>query len=164
MKWKIALVLFELFVLVGCRNSLDHATIPPDCAQVGQVRISEVEETARGYAYSYKVYLPPCYVGEAALGYPVIYVLPGRGGGIGSWAGAGVNDIADALILAGEIPPVILVFTEDTNSDPFADNVSQDLIPHIEETYNVIGDRPHRTWSIDRTCRSADHWQVALAR
>jgi len=104
----------------------------------------EVPEASRGYPYTFGIYLPPCYNSAADPGYPVIYLVPGRGSGVNAWFAAGVNEIADELIMAQEVPPFIMVTTENTNSDPYADEIYQDLIPYIESHYPVLTDRRHR--------------------
>jgi len=90
------------------------------------------------------LYLPPCYEVAAEPGYPIIYLVPGRGGGAADWFGAGAAEIADRLILAGEVPPFLLVTTESTNNDPYATDIYNDLKPFIESNYKTLTDRAHR--------------------
>lgn len=96
----------------------------------------------RGYAYAFQLYLPPCYDDQQL--YPVIYLLPGRGGGPGDWFAAAAHLTADDLILTGQVLPFIIVTTENTDADPYAEAIIQDLIPAIESQYPIQADRQHR--------------------
>ena len=103
-----------------------------------------MEDASRGYPYRFMLYLPPCYDAEAEPGYPIIYMVPGRGSGPGAWFDAGVNEIADDLILAGEVPPFLLVTTENIDNDPAVTDIYNDLLPFIEQNYHTRSDRVHR--------------------
>ena len=64
------------------------------------------------------VYLPPGYA-TGTRRYPVIYQAPQ---GIGTWQdGMQLTSVMDALITAGSIPPMILVFVR-SSGGPFADS------------------------------------------
>jgi enterochelin esterase-like enzyme len=143
---KIKFYLFSLIlilILSSCTPEPPYTPLSSDCTTPGSVTHAIIEETSRGYPYRYALYLPPCYEAKAA-GYPVIYLIPGRGGGPGDWFAAGAGEIAGGLIFAGEIPPFIIVSTESTNNDAYADAIYSDLIPHIEAEYNAIPDRELR--------------------
>jgi enterochelin esterase-like enzyme len=114
------------------------------CLQAGQVLDGQVEQTARGYPYGFKIYLPPCYAEQPDAHYPVFYFVPGRGGGPGAWFFAGANLIADQLILDNKLPPFIIVATENTNDDPQATGIYDDLLPFIEGQYRVLSERRYR--------------------
>ena len=137
-------VCWVAILLAGCAPETGPATLEPGCAAPGTVLNGEVAETGRGYPYTFDLYLPPCFDLAADPGYPVIYLVPGLGGSVFTWFSAGVNQIADELILAGEVPPFLIVSTENTNNDPFAGDIYQDLIPYIESHYPVLADRRHR--------------------
>jgi len=47
------------------------------------------------------------------------------------------------MILSREIPPFLIVATENIDSDSMADTIYNDLIPHIEENYPIAKDRKH---------------------
>jgi enterochelin esterase family protein len=74
----------------------------------------------------------------------VLYLVPGRGSSPDSWLAAGLPEVVDGLILAEEIPPFIIVTTENTDSDPLADTVYKELIPIVESQYPIADDRLHR--------------------
>ena len=48
------------------------------------------------------------------------------------------------MILSQEVPPFIIVATENTESDPLAETIYNELIPHIENQYPIIKDRQYR--------------------
>jgi enterochelin esterase-like enzyme len=144
------LFLAGLFLsLFGCAPPATLISSTPSpldlgCTQPGQVLDGAVEQTARGYPHGFKIYLPPCYADQPDVRYPVFYFVPGRGGGPGSWFFAGANLIADELILGNKLPPFIMVATENTDNDPQATGIYDDVLPYIEEHYRVHSERRYR--------------------
>ncbi|RPJ23319.1 MAG: esterase family protein [Chloroflexi bacterium] len=123
------------------------ATLPKDCqasGASGEIIRAELPQPARGYAYSYRVYLPPCFTAEAEDPYPVLYLVPGRSSAPDTWFNPGLAEIVDGLILSGEIPPFIIVTTENTDSEPMADTIHNELIPIVESQYPILDDRRYR--------------------
>lgn len=90
----------------------------------GDVRVVDVEASAlRGNALGdptrrlLPVYVPPGFDPEGSRRYPVIYVLPGfTGSAVGMLAARpwerGVVEIADAEIVAGRMPPTLVVLVD----------------------------------------------------
>jgi len=74
----------------------------------------------------------------------VLYLVPGRSSASGSWFAAGLADVVDRMTLHQEIPPFIIVATENIENDPMGDTIHNELIPYIESQYPVIGDRQYR--------------------
>lgn len=139
-------VLALLIFLCGCglrQTPNPIAILQQGCTSPGTIIPAEVPETARGYPYNYRIYLPPCFSAESESRYPVLYLVPGRGGAPDTWFTAGLGDVVDRMILSGEIPPFIIVATENIDSDPMADAIYNDLLPHIEENYPIAEDRKH---------------------
>lgn len=135
-----------LIFLCGCglrQTPGPIAVLQQECTSPGTVISSEVPETTRGYPYIYQVYLPPCFSAESESRYPVLYLVPGRGGAPDTWFTAGLGDVVDRMILGEEIPPFIIVATENIDSDSMAEAIYNDLIPHIEEKYSIANDRKH---------------------
>jgi S-formylglutathione hydrolase FrmB len=143
-------LLVGILLAVGCQalpsTSLVVDQTPPAfaCDEPGTIVRSEIESAGRGYAYNFHVYLPPCYESEAERRYPIVYLIPGRGSGPGAWFTAGADHAAEALIRNGDVPPFIIVTTENTDSDPYADAIFNDLIPDVESRYRIEADRNHR--------------------
>jgi enterochelin esterase-like enzyme len=105
---------------------------------------AEMTETTRGYPYSYRVYLPPCFSAESETDYPVLYLIPGRGSSPNSWFQAGLPEEMDRLIHARAVHPMIIVSTENTDSDPQAEAIYKELIPLVEEQYPIADARRYR--------------------
>lgn len=132
---------------MGCSAapiSAPLAQLPTDCTSLREIIRTELSEPSRGSTYSYRVYLPPCFTAESEFRYPVLYLIPGLGGGPDSWFAAGLAKIVDDLILNKEIPPFIIVTTESIDSDPFGETIHNELIPDVESQYPVMADRQFR--------------------
>lgn len=142
-----ALMLLCGLWLLGCQAV--EFPIPPlltesKCEEPGIVQPGIVEETSRGFDYNYVIYLPPCYESNSEQTYPVLYMLPGRGSGPGSWFAAGASTEAEQMILSEDVSPFLIVGTEEISSDPFGETIYRDLIPHIENSYRAKPERKHR--------------------
>jgi enterochelin esterase family protein len=120
------------------------AALPEGCTSSSEIIRAELAKPARGYPYSYRVYLPPCFSLESKARYPVLYLVPGRSSSPDSWLNAGLPAEVDRLILAQEIPPLIMVTTEDTDFDPLAETIYEELIPFVESQYPIAADRRYR--------------------
>jgi enterochelin esterase-like enzyme len=125
-------------------TSIPLADLPEDCAAPGEIVSAELAEPARGYPYSYRVYLPPCFSPEGEETYPVLYLVPGRLSSPDSWFAAGLAEEVDQLILGREIPPLIIVVTENTDADPQAETIYKELMPFVESQYPVAESRRYR--------------------
>jgi enterochelin esterase-like enzyme len=144
-----------LVLLSGCASTpIGTATLAPTaiplaalsegCTSPGEIIRAELTEPARGYPYSYRVYLPPCFSAEGEDRYPVLYLIPGRSSSPDSWFAAGAAEVVDQLILQHEILPLIIVTTENTDSDPQAETIYKELIPFVESQYRIASGRRHR--------------------
>lgn len=136
-----------LLLLCGCglgRTPKPFAALPKGCTTPGTIISADLPQPTRGYAYSYRVYLPPCYAAEAESHYPILYLIPGRTSSPDTWFAAGLADAVDQLILTEEIPPFLIVTTENIESDPMVETLYNELIPHIESQYPIIDDRQYR--------------------
>lgn len=126
----------------------------------GTTEVIQFESETLERPYEYYVYLPAGYGAEADTRYPVVYLLHGRGDDHYAWLnGVGV---LDALIAAGEIPPLIAVMPympssdeagyyidslytgEDFPAEPVETAFFNDLIPHVDATYPTIAAREGR--------------------
>src|SRR5688572_21048026 len=115
--WKLTFGLAGVLLLTACQT----VAITPnptalgalDCTTPGTVSSGSYTEAGSGEAHSFSIYLPPCYE-SAEASYPAIYLLPGAGGTQSTWVEAGADDAADTAILNGEVPPFILVASENT--------------------------------------------------
>jgi enterochelin esterase-like enzyme len=136
-----------LFWLVSCETSIGTAEkhlSTTACREAGTVLPGSLENTSRGYPYHFNVYLPPCYERETKQQYPVLYLLPGSGGGPYDWFAAGAGEAADQLIRRGEIPPLIIVATESIDSDRYGEVIFNDLIAYVDDQYRSQSQRKYR--------------------
>jgi enterochelin esterase-like enzyme len=76
-----------------------------------QIRDVEFASAALGRDMPYVVYLPPGYE-TSARRYPVLYMLHGMGGSASEWRTYGIFDVADRLIRAGTLTPMIIVLPQ----------------------------------------------------
>jgi enterochelin esterase-like enzyme len=137
----------SLFLLCGCGlvpASDSLAALPRGCAALGTIVSADLPQPERGYPYGYRIYLPPCFSAEGDGRYPILYLVPGRRGSPDSWLQAGLPEEVDRLILAGEIPPLIIVSTENIETDPLAETIYNELIPYVESQYPIASDRRYR--------------------
>ena len=100
----------------------------------------------------YSLYLPPGYVKNIAVRYPVIYHLHDAGGN--ELRAVTSAQVLQQGILAGRLPEMIMVFPNGGRSTMYQDSADgrflaettfiHELIPHIDATYRTIADRKGR--------------------
>lgn len=95
------------------------------------------------------VYLPPCYIEDAPVRYPVLYLLHGQNFAEDQWVRLGAPATADRLIAAGEIPPFLMVMPrdrlwEDPQKSPFDEVFLEALLPWVDESFRTLAVREDR--------------------
>jgi S-formylglutathione hydrolase FrmB len=127
-------------------------------AAQGTISSKSFRSATLGEDISYNVYLPTGYA-ESTARYPVLYLLHGRGDSMSAWTR--VKGDLDALIAAGDIPPLIAIMpdapwssrasyyvdSEYTGADPgrkVETAFIRDLIPHVDTTYRTMASRNGR--------------------
>lgn len=131
----------------------------PTETPAGTLEEHAYESALLGRAQRYAVYLPAGYA-ETTVTYPLAILLHGRGDNLASWAR--VAPELDALIAAGEVPPLVAVFPDAPSSERAGYYVDSaytggdapgaaletaffvELMPHIEASYRVHADRAGR--------------------
>jgi enterochelin esterase-like enzyme len=116
-------------------------TLSPVCEEAGTTETQSIKSSTPGVPYQFEIYLPPCYASQPDRRYPVLYLIPGRSSVPDTWINAGAAKIADAMIHTPEIPPFLIVSTQDTDKDPQAEEIQTLLIPYIGQTYRILPDR-----------------------
>lgn len=58
-----------------------------------------VESPALGWPIDVEYYLPPCYNQHIWASFPVLHLIPGRGGSMTVWNSAGAAKAANEMIL-----------------------------------------------------------------
>lgn len=118
-------------------------------ALAGQVTHHRFASETLGRDYPYMIYLPDGYR-EDDQAYPVIYLLHGSFGSERDWVERGrLERTADRLIRDGIIPPAVIVMPGsrswwiDGHNEAARSAFFDDLIPHIETTWQVV---PGRAW------------------
>ena len=117
------------------------ATAAP-CATPGRVEAGELLSAVAGQPMRYRVYLPPCY-GEDGRVYPTLYLFGGNVHDETFWDTLGIDEAAEAAIVAGQAPPLLIVMPDNgwlantTTSGPasYEGFVLNELIPHVESAY-----------------------------
>ncbi len=112
----------------------------------------------------YSVYLPPCYDQQPERRYPVLYMIHGMNYNNDQWDRLGADEMADALVAAGEVSPFIIVMPRDRSwdqpaDDPFGQVLVEALVPLIDEQYRTLPERSAR--AIGGLSRGAG-WAVHL--
>lgn len=97
----------------------------------------------------YVVLLPPCYEQQAGGRYPVLYLFHGLGADQEQWLRLGLAERAEAMMLAGEIPPFLVVLPFDFSfRQPgeyrFEEVFLEHLMPEIEARYRASDERAGR--------------------
>ena len=101
-----------------------------------------------GESFPYRVYLPPDYLRAPQRRYPVLYMLHGAGGNYTEWTDSFLPEQADRLIVAQEIPPLIIVMPDDggqtywanwSEGGPrWADYVTEDIVSTVDQRYRTL--------------------------
>jgi enterochelin esterase family protein len=138
----------------------------------GQVREVWYESKVTGSWRHAMVYLPPEYEAKSKQRFPVLYLQHGGGEDETGWIRQGhANFILDNLIAAREAKPMIVVMAygyarragvpapdlsgptmgtpqgaqaRDEMAKTFEDDVTQALIPFVDESFRTLADRDHR--------------------
>lgn len=103
------------------------------------------------------VYTPPDYGRDTRTRYPVLYLLHGANADETAWYRLGrVNLILDNLLAAGKIRPFLVVMpfgygvppgaaaAPGRNTEMFAKDLLEDVIPYIQSQYRALTDADHR--------------------
>ena len=119
-------------------------------ADAGEITKRSFESETLGRQYDYTIYIPDGY-GDSNLAYPALYLLHGSGGNENDWPVKGeAGQTLDRLIEAGDIPPMVVIMPAskswwvDGYNEAAETAFFDDLIPHVESSYDVIDAREGR--------------------
>ena len=107
------------------------------------------------------VYTPPGYAAEGARRYPSVYVIQGFTGNLTMWLSRPpfrqpFPETADALFVAGQAPPAIVVyvdawtgyggsqFVDSPGTGRYHSYLCDEVVPWVDARYRTIADRDHR--------------------
>lgn len=119
----------------------------------GAVAVRSYQSRTLGCTRTMRVWTPAGYE-KSTQKLPVLYLVHGGGDTDSSWPGAGAaGNILDNLLAEGKMKPMIVVMPNgsiDVDGDftgevpLFAQDMTTDIIPFIENNYRVLTDRHHR--------------------
>ena len=117
---------------------------PREDGQVGELTYVNYTD-CNGEAAPLGVYLPYGYDADREEPYKVLYLSHGGGGNETDWfAGGSVDYIFDNMIADGTVEPTVLITMNNTayswDFDVIIDNLTNNIIPYVEENYNVASD------------------------
>jgi len=109
----------------------------------GNIETRQLETALLPEPLVFRVYLPPCYHQLPERRYPVLYLLHGQTYTEEQWDRLGVDETADALIAAGQIPPLLIVMPREQDDltlppeNRYGEAILLDLIPYIDRNYRT---------------------------
>lgn len=123
---------------------------PEGCKKVeGSIRQGSLKTSLLREPLEFRLYLPACYDQATGKRYPVLYLIHGQSYTDDQWDRLGADEIADRLIAAGQIAPLIMVMPRDRewtqpDEDRFGDAVQQVLVPWVDRQFRTLTGRPYR--------------------
>lgn len=124
---------------------------PAGCQETqGRFEYQEIQTTLMTHPLSFRVYLPVCYDPDGEYEYPVLYFLHGQSFNDDQWDRLGADETLDALILAGEIAPFIIVMPKESDymsnqwDSKFGPAVAEELTVWMDEHYHTCAQRECR--------------------
>jgi len=136
-------LIIVILLVAGC-GIIPSSSSAINCDQPGLVEEFSFYSEIQKYDYIYNVYLPPCYDENSNREYPILYLIPGRGGGPDAWFSAGAADVFDETILSESVPPFIVVSTKNFSEDPYGEILYKELMSIIEANFRTINERKYR--------------------
>jgi len=117
----------------------------------GVVAIHRFQSKALGISRTFHVYIPPGYGQQPEARFPVLYLLHGSGDLDDGWMVIGrANLIADNLLAAGKMKPMLIVMPDGTypreagHEADFETDLLQEIVPTVEKQYRVAGGAKNR--------------------
>lgn len=161
MLWRIGGASVALLLAVGLAGAVPGgAAASKD--RTGTLTTATAPSAALGTPIDYTVYLPYGYAdpGNAATGYPTLYLLHGRGDSMTAWTR--IKADLDRMIADGEVPPVIAILPDapwsgrgsyyvdsaytgaDDPGRPVETALTHDLVSYVDANYRTAAHRGAR--------------------
>lgn len=148
-------------------------TVPVCTENGGQIVRENVIGATLPHSIPVQIYLPPCFDATHNR-YPTLYLIQGSGDIEGQWERVGLLGEADRRIMAGELPPFLIVMPDNdieegdvsifmyTAEGPgsYEDYVVNDVLPLIERKYGAWQDVAGR--AIGGISRGG-YWAIEIA-
>ncbi len=168
---RIVLLLFLMMTIAACASEvitptntlqpsatftptqqLSTPTATPEvCTEKqGHFEYHELQTTLMRHPLSFRLYLPVCYQANGQYAYPVLYLLHGQSFTDDQWDRLGADETLDRLILAGEIPPFIIVMPKEADylsnqwDSKYGPAIAEELTAWIDEHYHTCAQRECR--------------------
>ena len=140
------LILFLLVMILASMLPAHAQDDPPCLPNSGTVIMRQIQSEAIGQEKSYNLYLPPNWCRLDDL--PLLVMLHGLYGDHTDWVNKGhLDDTATALILAGEIDPLIILMPDGDDSfyvngseGDYETYVISELIGAVDQDFPTSGD------------------------
>jgi len=117
---------------------------PPECvSRGGRVVQSELLDPALPRSLPYRAYIPPC-AAERRGSLPSLFLLHGLARTDSEWDDLGADELAQAWIASGQVPPFLIVMPWERLGLDFELAIVEHLIPHVEQVYGASPDRSLR--------------------
>jgi len=150
-KSSLPVVILLLSLLVAVSPSLAQDGEPPCLPEQGTLLTESIDSQALGQTKEYTLYLPPDWCNSADL--PLLVMLHGIDGDNTTWSARGqIHTVADELILAGDIEPLIILMPDGDQSmyisGPAGDYetyIIDELVGLVDATYPTTSDRAQRS-------------------
>ena len=137
--------------ILSATPTLVPTDTPVPCLdEQGRVEQNEMAFVENQAPLVFRVYLPPCYGQIEGTRYPVLYLLHGQTFNDEQWDRLGIDEAADRMISAGDLPPFIIVMPKEANTfadifeSSFAPDLIEGLIPWIDANYLTCAERSCR--------------------
>ena len=131
---RIYLLLILIF-LIACAGevtvlptSTPEPTALPPCEEAGV----EINDRVSERGISFWIYLPPCYEQDADMAYPLLIWTAGP---------RMIAEVADEMIMAGEIRPFLIVSPYAGGGVGFEQKITEELLPYLQTNYRVSVNR-----------------------
>ena len=139
------LLIMIVLTIAGCGAApATAARVSLNCDKPGRMESFSFYSELQKYDYVYNVYLPPCYDKNPNRKYPVLYLIPGRGGGPNDWFNAGASNVFNEAILSEKVLPFIAISTKNFSEDPYGDILYKELMPIIESDFRTLNEQKYR--------------------
>src|ERR1041385_2887424 len=118
------------------------------------VRSMTFYSAALGRTMPYSIYLPPDYAWSTHR-YPVLYMLHGMSGTNEEWEGYGIFSVADRMIRAQQLRPMIIVLPQGdqaywvdhalpTDQTAWGRYTAKEGVATVDGSFRPLADAPHR--------------------
>lgn len=154
MKKLMLIFLFLPIIAASCSSDDDGPEGPIITGNVSVKADQTIYSPENNCYFKYNVILPSSFNVDPSTKYPVLYLLHGADGSNTDWCNGGnAASVVQEYIKSGKLPEIVVVMPDAKNTsyvDGYQDGIKyetffhQTLMPYIESTYRIIGERDNR--------------------